>query len=86
MTSLGPLCLQYYQAVALADVDGGLAGVVHVEDVGLLYGHRPVSQIVTSEHSGAFANLKLNLRCLVQSDILHPLYLDRACPTKCPVK
>ena len=86
MTSLGPLCLQYYQAVALADVDGGLAGVVHVEDVGLLDVDRPVGQIVTFEHSSALINLKLNLRCLVQSDVLHLPDFNRSCPTKCPVK
>ena len=86
LISSGPLYLQYYQTVALADVDGGLAGVVHVEDVGLLDCHRAIGQIVAPEDSGALADLQLNLRCLVQSDILHFLYFNWACPTECPVK
>ena len=82
----GEPCLQYNQTATLPDVDGGLAGVVHVEDVGLLDCHRAIGQIVAPEDSGALADLQLNLRCLVQSDLLHPLYLDRACTAKCPVK
>ena len=42
LISSGPRYLQYYQTVALADVDGGLPGVVHVEDVGLLDCHRAI--------------------------------------------
>ena len=86
LISSGPRYLQYYQTVALANVDGGLPGVVHVEDVGLLDCHRAIGQIVASEDSGALADLQLNLRCLVQGDILHFLYFNRPCPTECPVK
>lgn len=49
---------------------------MHVEDVGLLDCHRAIGQIVAPEDSGALADLQLNLRCLVQSDILHFLYFN----------
>ena len=82
----GEPCLQYNQTVTLPDVDGGLAGVVHVQDVGLLHSHGPVGQVVTSQHSGALLDLQLDLGCLVEADVLHPAYLDGARPTECPVK
>ena len=64
------------QTVAVVHLHFGLAGIVHVEDVGLLDGHVTGGQVVTPEHSGDLTDVQLDLGRLVEGDVLHLVDLD----------